>query len=279
MHSCFTAARGEFKGPMFGLVEHSNDTLTNNDNSSAPCLDIVQTFSPRPRILHIGIKFFLAAWIVSILASSIRKKDHPSFWLAYLTHWGFLATTAYSLMSVLVAIYLAVRPPANTDKLEGGTGLLIKTTWALFALAFPVEVMITILYWVLEYDGDGVEYVSFMVHGGGMVIIVFDGFVLSRIPLRMKQFILSEVFAVLYILWSAIHAYSGMGNPDADEGNDDALYATLAWKNNTAGAAALSAGLLCVANPVSFLVCRALSRLLPRRLHEEGEQQEFQSTK
>ena len=88
--------------------------------------------------------------------------------------------------------------------------------------------MITILLWVLELDGT-VEYVSVMVHGGGMVLIIIDGFLLGHLPLRMKQFILSEMFSFLYILWSVIHAFSGIGNPYADDGtqSDDAIYDSL----------------------------------------------------
>ena len=143
------------------------------------------------------------------------------------------------------------------------------------AIAVPAEVMITILYWVLEFDGT-VEYVSVMVHGGGMVLIIIDGFFLSRLPLRMKQFILSEMFSFLYVLWNVIHGFSGIGNPYADDGtqSDDAIYDSLAWKNNNKSAMILSVGILLVGNPIIFLLCRAVSRLPPRRLCGEGEGQQ-----
>lgn len=88
-------------------------------------------------------------------------------------------------MSVISFVYLARR-----GTLEGRVGLLVKTTWALCAIAIPSEVMITILFWVLEFDGT-VRYVSVMVHGGAAILIMIDAFILSRMPLRMKQFILS----------------------------------------------------------------------------------------
>lgn len=125
------------------------------------------------------------------------------------------------------------------------------------------------------FDGT-VRYVSVMVHGGAAILIMIDAFILSRIPLRMKQFILSELFAILYILWTVVHAYSGLGNPyvDTDEDKtDDAIYSTLAWKNNTTTAAIVSLGVVFIANPVIFLFCRALSRILPRRLCEVSDEQ------
>jgi hypothetical protein len=278
--SC-AAIRGELKRPMFDLVEQSasspikeqeeaNITSTVNVVDNKACrLDIVETFSPHPRIPYIGAKMSLAAWIVSVMASSIKNATYQSFWLAYLTHWGLVVTSLYILMSAACAVYLAMRPPVNSGEFEGGVGLLIKSTWALFAIAAPAEVMIAILYWILEFEGT-VGYVGLMVHGIAMVLIMIDGFILSRIPLRMKQFILFESFASIYILWTAIHAYSGIGNPYANgetpTQDDDAIYGSIAWKNDNTGTVMLVVVVLIVANPVVFMVCRTLSWLLPRRL-------------
>lgn len=278
-----TAAGLEFKAPMFDLAEHSapsnadegtNDDSLTNDSKNISCLDVEKTLSPSPRLPYIGAKLFIMAWMISIMMLSIRDSTHPSFWLAYLTHWGFLVTTAYTIMSAISAVYLAMRPPANPGVLEGGVGLLVKTTWALLAIAVPAEILITILYWVLEFDGT-VTYVSIMVHGGGMVLIIIDGFLLSRLPLRMKQFIFSEMFCFLYILWSVIHAFSGIGNPYRvdDDRDEDAIYDSLAWKTNTVFAVVISVAVLLVFNPIMFLLCRAVSRLPPRRLCGEGEGQ------
>jgi hypothetical protein len=279
--NCCAAVRGEFKGPMFDLVEQSASAPTREDetgvylvDSTPRSLDIVKTFSPHPRVPYIGVKISLAAWIVSAMPMSIISMTYPSFWLAYVTHWGLIVATAYIILSALSAVYLAIRPPSNPDELKGGVGLLIKSTWALFAIALPAEIVITILYWTLEFDADdGVTYINLMVHGIVMVLIMIDGFVLSRIPLRMKQFILFESLTALYFLWTVIHAYSGIGNPYADGDtptqDDDAIFGSLAWKNNTTASVILFLGVLFAVNPIIFMMCRALSRLLPRRLCEE----------
>mmetsp|Transcript_2968 Transcript_2968/g.4673 ORF Transcript_2968/g.4673 Transcript_2968/m.4673 type:complete len:130 (+) Transcript_2968:124-513(+) len=111
-----------------------------------------------------------------------------------------------------------------------------------------------------------------MLHGGMLLPIIIDGFLLSRLPLRMKQFILPETFAFIYVLWTIIHSFSGIGNPYADAGeqNDDAIYDVLAWKNKTIGAVILTLVLLFVVSPILFLFCRVISRIPPRRLCEEG---------
>ena len=123
---------------MFDLAEHSapsnanegaNDVPLRNDSKSISRLDVKKSLSPYPRLSYIGAKLFIMAWLISIMTLSIKSKTHPSFWLAYLTHWGFLVTTAYTIMSAISAVYLAMRPPANPGVLEGGVGLLVKTTW------------------------------------------------------------------------------------------------------------------------------------------------------
>lgn len=277
---CCSTICGEINSPMFDIAEQTNANIDDksplandddDDKSNASRLDVVAMLSPTPRLPILSAKVFMLAWIVSTMALSIKNSTHHSFWLAYLTHWGITFTAAYMLMSVISFVYLAKRPPEN----QGGVGLLVKITWALCATAIPMELMITILFWILEFDGT-VRYVSVMVHGGAAILIMIDAFILSRIPLRMKQFILSELFAILYILWTVVHAYSGLGNPyvDTDEDKtDDAIYSTLAWKNNTTTAAIVSLGVVFIANPVIFLFCRALSRILPRRLCEVSDEQ------
>ena len=47
----------------------------------------------------------------------------------------------------------------------------------------------------------------------------------------------------------------------------------LAWKNDTVGAVVMTVGVLFVANPIVFVFCRAVSRILPRRLLDNSEMQ------
>ena len=118
-----------------------------------------------------------------------------------------------------------------------------------------------------------------MVHGGALALVAIDAFLLNRTPLRMKQFVWFELFSICYILWTVIHAYSGIGNPynDGVDKSDDAIYESLAWKNDTTRAVIMSVGVVFVANPIVFLFCRFVSRLPPRRLCEKQPTFEGQS--
>lgn len=271
--ACCTAFQEELKGPIFDLCEQSpsNDD-TPQDKTSTRHLDIERTFSPSPRLPCIGAKIFLMAWTIALLIQSIRKSTHKSFWLAYLTHWSFVFASAYFIASVSSAIYLARRPPSNPGVLEGGVGVLVKSTWILFAISLPTEILVAILFWTLQFDGNA-DYVSIMLHAGIVGLLFIDGIILSRIPLRMKQLLPNLLFCFFYLLWTVIHAFSGLGNPYKDDGSrdDDAIYNTIAWKNDPATAGLVCAGVFFVGYPVVFSFCRMVSRLPPRRLCDEED--------
>lgn len=232
-------------------------------------IDIEDTFAPSKPWSILG-RTFIAAWVLSCLGLSIQRKVNRLFWLAYLTHWAWASASAYIVASWTTLVYLRCKPLQDKRSLSGVPGLLIKTTWALFALCFPGEMAVTVLYWTLDYDGSAVSYTSAMLHGGGILLLLVDGCLIGRIPLRMKQMFILVTFAALYVVWTASFSFSGLTNPDTQSedyaNDDDAIYPALAWRKDPAKSAILSALITFVLNPLLFLLARFLSRLLPRRL-------------
>ena len=110
-----------------------------------------------------------------------------------------------------------------------------------------------------------------MLHGISWIIIAIDGILISRVPLRIKQFIFVEFFSVCYLVWSVLHSVLNVGNPwYTNKGENDPIYGFVNWTNDTGYAAGLSVGLLFVGVPIAFLLCRAISRALPLRYRAEG---------
>ncbi|KAL7545735.1 hypothetical protein ACHAWF_009083 [Thalassiosira exigua] len=283
MCACCAAVRREFGGAIFDLLELKNPSTSTKEGFAGSDgihrrMDVVRTFSPGPRLVCVPLKLAFAAWAAAIVASSIMNKDHPSFWLAYVTNWGLVGTLAYFLLSGVTAAYLAVCPPVDPGALGGAAGAMIKATWGLFATMLPAEILITLLYWTLEFNGR-FSYVKVMGHGGLLAVIAIDALLLGRVPLRAKQFWFPQIFCFLYFLWTIIHAYAGIGNPENDgvDQTDDAIYPSMQWKNDTVKAVIMMVGVLFVGNPIIFfLICRPASRLLPRRYCDE-EDRRFQA--
>ena len=122
VQSGLACARGELSSSIFSLSEPSRTSSPLLSESSS--ISISKTFSPKPYYLSIIIKLFLTAWAIGILGASISSYEYPSFWLAYLTDWGWVFASAYFLFSLVTAVYLANR--GDNDALST---LLFKTTW------------------------------------------------------------------------------------------------------------------------------------------------------
>ena len=112
-----------------------------------------------------------------------------------------------------------------------------------------------------------------MLHGIGILLLLVDGLVINRVPIRMKQFYLFEAFSALYLLWNILFSVSELSNPYREAGfqDDDSIYGSMKWKTNTTSAVVLAVLVLFVGNPIVFVLCRGLSRLLPRRLIVDDE--------
>lgn len=154
------------------------------------------------------------------------------------------------------------------------TNVDIGNPQVLLSIAAPSQVMLTTIYWVgfcYSMLIGTTEYASIMTHGGCLILVMIDGFLLSRIPLRVKQVIFFQAFMLMYIIWSVIHAYSGIGNP-YDDGMY--LYELLQWKNYPVSSLMLSLTGVFLVSPIVYLLLRAVSRSTPKRLLDEMKEKE-----
>jgi hypothetical protein len=129
LRSTLSTARHEVSSPMFDLSEPTD--LASRDGcteSTASSIDISKTFSPTPHWGCILAKLFLTAWVVALMAMSISEYAYPSFWLAYLTNWGWTVTVAYCVCSLGTALYL-MKFRVEEGFGNNGASLLVNTTW------------------------------------------------------------------------------------------------------------------------------------------------------
>ena len=253
--------------------------------------------------------WFLTTLVISVLA----YEPYYGFYFAYLSSWGFVFIVAYAICSFCSAALFAYyrrRRAAVVENNRRGMMMMMTLTWALFAVALPAGLIIVILFWILVFNGRvvytwvffwctcNVQYIfvlekesewyisrvfsqkhhtslkffrTLMLHGIAWVVIGVDGIIINRIPLRMKQFIIFELIAICYLIWSVLHSVLSVGNPWYDD--SETIYNFVDWKNNTGLAVGLALGILFVANPIAFLLCRALSRCLPLRCSSDEASQ------
>jgi hypothetical protein len=190
--------------------------------------------------------------------------EYSSFWLAYLTHWSLLYAVFYMTLSFILSFGVNPR-------------WLMKCAWLSFPVAAVHQIMVTLLFWLLDYEPEKnpLNEVVFLVHGGVMVIVLFDGLVVNRVPVRLKHAIVTMGFWLLYMTWSILHNTVYQYNPWTANDNaydDDAIYAILSWSKEPLSATIKAVGVAFVCVPTFHATIWVLS-LISRR-YEESMQSE-----
>jgi hypothetical protein len=213
------------------------------------------------------LKFIFFALSVATIVADLSQYEHSWFFLAYLTRWTSLVSIAYFMASFT----LTLRSSST------GANRHMKITWILFSLACTMGVEVSIVYWGAIYDPEwGIKFHNFMTHGGLAFFVVIDGLVLNRTPVRLKHVVVTQLFAILYAIWSIIQNVVLRHNPEDDD-DDDAIYDVLKWREETGAAVLTFLVLLLVLLPLLHVIFWALSlrgrhrqEATPTKQEEEG---------
>ena len=263
--ACFARLRHELTNPLFDLSEPDGVQI-----------DVDKTFAPRP---------YWSSWLTRLLFLAISVESlfatlHHTppwnrwFFMAYLTHWGLVTAIAYQLCAVLCLIPAIRRKALYQPRSGESCSLFVRITWGLFSLAAPVELIICILYWGLDYSpGHPVHYYLVMNHGGIALLLMVDGFLLSSFPLQLKQLVFTVVFCIAYLTWTIIFAKSDIPNPNVSE-SDDYIYNALEWNANVKVAEVLASLCAFVLPPIVFVIFWLMS-LSRRHLHLYGVTEDY----
>lgn len=230
------------------------------EEPSGEYINLESSFAPkRPFYATVFIKAFLLAWSLQVLYTDVMHyPPHNLFiYMGYLTHWGHVMSILY-LMS---ALYCNMNRSLLIQPSIGKTPPFpVRFTWALYCVVAPMEICITLLYWSADYDGGSANYITVMEHGIICLFVLFDGLVVSLIPIRIKMFPYFLSICISYLIWSILDAVLDIGNGEwGPEYEDDALYEVLNWKSDSKTAVILSAVVICVIAPLIYLFCWALS--------------------
>jgi len=253
---------------LMGELVHSPFSILESDGANA--LDIQQSFAPHPirAVACVKVFAFIAALDILIL-DLVLTLDNRYFYMAYLSHWALGFSVVYLFLSATNSLLSAfdkfpIQPPAGTP-----TTLFIRTTWALFLISVLLQILATIMHWILvclygpEKDLGIIDY---MKHGGVLTIIILEGFVINRIPIRFRQVNYPIAVVLLYLVWILIHdRHTDIGNPnktntDQNSSDDDAIYSVLNWNERPVETGIISSIALLLATPlvVFFLVILSL---------------------
>lgn len=214
----------------------------------------------------------ILTWCISTLALCIIYAKNDWVWMGYLSNWALVLSTLSLLCSWACTVWshtICKQPrhdighDANETNVQISTSLtpslFVKVTWILFTLASVTELLVTILFWaLLRYNH---FYLTVMVHGIIGFLVLMDGLVVGRIPIRFKHSIFLLIEIILYLIWDLLHDFFYMGDGPYRGANDDPLYSMLDWTENPAGSAILVILVVFVGCPLLYTLVWMLSVL------------------
>ena len=213
-------------------------------------IDVKRSFvSERSNLLHIFLlRLVILIWsTVSIVVGAFNDNDEY-FFLAYLSNWTALVSLSY----LSLTLWLTIRTTDCAQTISGydPPSITVRVTWALYSIAAPAELTIILLFWALDYDrsNDGpVTYCMVFEHGILSIIVLLDGNLVGRIPLRLKHFITFQVYNLCYLAWTVIFANCDFG--------ESPIYDVLDWNHDAKGASLIVSIVLILICPFIFILC------------------------
>lgn len=281
----------EFKHPWFVVQEVFDNKV----------IDLQRSFAPEPKRWVASFKLILCVWVYQVLFMDLMNESYDGgnikYYLIYLTHWAFLASLIYFPCSLILSLCGNVKQPnevsSNDARALGASNLevlqqpsfMVRLTWGLFSTTATLQVVVTLLFWLLEYsfdDGESPTYTSMMKHGGIMVLVFIEGLVVNKIPVRAKHLFIAQAVSVAYSVWTILHSKLGIGNVfsnggDEDEENDDVIYGVVNWRDYPKETSILMTMVVLVVVPVLFLMLWAVSQFRRRHVIIPGDGSDVES--
>lgn len=221
-----------------------------------------------------GWRTVVFIWLFGTAISNWTVSSAPNRFLGFLTYWSMFAAIFaffFSACSGFLALYNRFRRGhteiAVAKRYSGRTCLeqlnvhVARAAHALTTIAVPVELLVTLLYWGLLYNGQDVTpeliYRDTVPHAFSFATIGLDMlFGAKRFPDR--HIVIALIFAVLYLAT----------NIGVTLGTNIAIYSVLKWNSGSSAALAIGAVIAVIifyylAAWVSWLCDRCAGRCNP----------------
>jgi hypothetical protein len=248
---------GELRQPFFGTTDATGKPL-DFTRSLASGQALVIVF----KVMTVGL--LLATFVHGFITYPHKPR---AFRLSYLTIWSLIWAIIYSMSSLYLSISTALfrkqpQEGGGEEQQQQPPYRLTYWTWVWYSVGVNNAIIVTALFWGTEYSPERyptLDFNSYMDHGGSAILLLVEGLLINRVPIRLKHYFVVLLLAVLYVAWSAIHDVILTVNPA--RGEDEPLYPVLAWETDMTGAVTISVMVLFVAMPLVQVFVWFLSTL------------------
>ena len=246
--SCMELFQNEFQLPFFSLLEGNGKVI-----------DVQSTFTPKPICWTIMIRTLFTGFTIICTIQDMKSSQWIQMWFGYLTNLSVLFTLMYQIPVLLCSLQpncFLIQPKQGEDAInEQGLSFVICYLWIMYSIAMTFELSVSIIYWTLIYHTEPYHVNIYRVskfHGIIATLLYMDGFMICKIPIRLKHFIAPWLISLMYLIWNITQSLSGIGT-EKGKHNGLPLYPVFNWKNDFHKTAIMVSLLLFVLLPSFYL--------------------------
>lgn len=258
-----------YKRPCVRLEWERGSPICSIEEPRGSALSVQRTFAPRPRWIVLPLRFAFLGLSATTLYFDITQYPTENLWIycGFFHMWVFIMHVIYQICSFLCCTWdgFTEQPISQNGKqLLYSPGFFVHLTWLFFSVSVNLGLLNVILYWVFLFEGgvgfDIASFTSIAMNAGVLLVVLTDGFVIGKIPIRIKHVIVVWFVACLYLVWMGIQELLGLGNGNwawedpEDDINDDVLYENIQWKNDPYKSYFYTTLIMFVVVPVLFLL-------------------------
>mmetsp|Transcript_9243 Transcript_9243/g.14215 ORF Transcript_9243/g.14215 Transcript_9243/m.14215 type:complete len:328 (+) Transcript_9243:51-1034(+) len=202
-------------------------------------IDVQKSFAFQPWYLIVILKIMAFGITTDCLVRDVLFYNGKElyFYMAYSENWCLALSLFYFIVSTFTSFWSLPKQPVPGEE---GVQFHVGLAWFLYPIAVIASGVNAFVYWFFIYGNEEYgalsefDYFAIVKNGGILLLLLVEGQVLNRIPIRWSHLIWSELVLCAYIGWTFIHdMFTEIGNPeivsDSSTNSHEPIYGFLNW--------------------------------------------------
>ena len=188
------------------------------DQANGEYIDVEQSFSRRDYgFIILFLRLFFFSWSASAFTSHFIRFpiENKFYFMSYFSHWSWFVALLYQMSVIIITVFRSffLKQPPEGDS----PYIFIRITWFLYAVAAPSTMLLNILLYAPSLPMDVFHqslsaYLNVVEHTMVFLMVLIDGAILARIPMKLKHFAFLFTFLFSYLIWTLVHDFANIGN-------------------------------------------------------------------
>lgn len=165
-------------------------------------------------------RFFFFSWSLSAFAAHIIRYpiENRFIFIGYFSHWVWATTLFYQFLVLLISIFRDLITGILRQPPEGDPpSYIIRMVWGLYSVCVVTSILLNFHLYSPDlkmdyYHANISMYHNVFLHTIISVMILIDGAILSRVPVKLKHYLFVFLYLFSFFMWSIIHDFSPVGN-------------------------------------------------------------------